>query len=74
MKTVEHMECIHGLIYQTCRACKDKSEAEIHAEIVSFGDGSKKTKVKLEYQQILPPDLDEAELDIAYDFEETSDY
>jgi hypothetical protein len=71
---IEIMECVHGLIFQTCKLCKDKSVDEIHAEIISFGDGSKKEKVKVEYQEVINPELDADAVDNAYDFEESSDY
>ena len=70
----EIIECVHGIIYNTCKLCKDKSFDEIHTEIVNFGDGSTKEKVKVEYQEIIQPDVDTDEVDTAYDFEESSDY
>jgi len=74
MAEKEYLECVHGLVYETCKLCKEKSLTEIHAEIRAFGDGNKKEKVKFEYQEIIQPELDIKDVDTAYDLEETGEY
>lgn len=74
MATTALMECVHGLVHQTCKLCKDKTVEEVTRENVNFGDGTKKEKVKFEYQEIIQPELDTKEVDTAYDFEESGDY
>lgn len=74
MAEKEYLDCVHGLIYQTCKLCKEKPLSEIHSEKVAFGDGSKKEKVKFEYQELIQPELDIKEVDTAYDLEDTGEY
>ncbi|MFA5878846.1 MAG: hypothetical protein WC860_01585 [Candidatus Margulisiibacteriota bacterium] len=68
-------ECVHGLFWQTCNICKGKESEEIQKEVQDFGDGSTKSKIKYDYNEV-QDDLSNSllEIDNAYDLDEGSDF
>ena len=61
--------CIHGLIWQTCSRCYDKSEKKILNEISKQKEKQKKI-LAYDYQD--PDNVEPKENDSAYHFDESS--
>jgi len=66
-------ECIHGIIWQTCNICKEKSEEVVNKEISDFGDGSVKSNIKYDYTEVVE-ELPTLEVDNAYDLDDSSEF
>ncbi len=70
----EIKECVHGIYWQTCAICKDKSQTEVDTEMENFGEGNlNKSKIKYDFSEI-QEDLGSIEVDNAYDLEDSSDF
>ncbi len=65
---ISYVHCIHGMIWQTCAACKDKTEQNILAEL-SLQKEEQKMNLIYDYQEPISG-TDSEDTDLAYDMED----
>ena len=67
--TQTYIHCIHGMIWQTCNACREKTEENVLSEL-NLQKEEQKSKLIYDYQeQVSGSDLEDT--DLAYDMEDS---
>lgn len=70
MASVTLIHCIHGMIWQTCNACREKSESSVISEL-NLQKEEQKNKLIYDYQETISGSESE-DTDLAYDMEDMS--
>lgn len=65
--SVKLFQCIHGVIWQTCATCREKTEKEVKAEL-ALAKEQQESKLKYDYQEL--PELDDMDDDRDYDLDD----
>ena len=68
MKGNEMIACIHGLMWQTCALCHEKTEQEIEQDL-NYQREEQTQKLIYDYQEVAQSTI-EGDADLAYDMDD----